>query len=221
MPRLFIGDRELKFISDITKELIKDVCGAVIFYYPISELKTVAHDIYNEAVQKVYDNPIEIDALVSANFHEATTVDTFGMDAQYKLEVFLQWRDLVEKGIDVNFGDFFSFSNNFYEITERQFIKNIYGMVDQRDGVRIVGTKARDGQFKAPLLGATDIADIDGKQEHFVQQRGFAENIDGKTNDVRELVRDGVLDLPDEGPREVSPRGDQNAKGSSFYDEDE
>lgn len=217
MPRLFIGDRELKFIADLTRELIKDVVGQKIFYYPISELKTLTHDVYNEAVKKVYDNPIEIDALVSANFHEATTVDNFGMDAQYELEVFLQWRDLVEKGIDVNYGDFFSFSNNFYEITERQFIKNIYGMVDQRDGVKIVGTKSRESQFKAPLLGATDINDIDGKQERFTQQRGLVENAEGPTNDVRELVRDGVLDGPEDGAREVSPAGDPNGKGSSFY----
>ena len=221
MPRLFVGDRELKFISDITKEYIKDINGAVIYYYPISELKTKTDELYNEAIQKVYDNPIKIDAIVSANFHEATTVGNFGMDANYKLEVFFQWRDLVDKGIDINFGDFFSYSNIFYEITERQFIKNIYGMADQRDGVKIVGTKARESQFKAPFLGPTDISDKDGKQEQFIQQRGFAENSEGPTNDVRDLVRDGILDLPEDGPREVSPRGDENNKGSSFYGDDD
>jgi hypothetical protein len=219
MPRLFVGDRELKFIADVTREFVKDVVGQKIYYYPISEAKTRVHDLYEEALQKVYDNPIAIDAIVDATFHEGTTIDTFGIDAAYRLEVFLQWRDLVEKGIDVCIGDFFSFSNNFYEITERQFIKNIYGMADQRDGVKVVGTKVRESQFKAPLIGATDIADTDGKREQFVQQRGFVENAEGPTNDVRELQRDGVLDQPLDGPREVSPRGDPNGKGSSFYDD--
>jgi hypothetical protein len=219
MPRLFVGDRELKFISDITKEYIKDVVGQKIYYYPISEAKTLTHELYEEALRKVYDNPIAIDAIVDANFHEGTTIGEFGLDAVYKLEVFFQWRDLVEKGIDVNIGDYFSFSNNFYEITERQFIKNIYGMADQRDGVKVVGTKVRESQFKAPLLGATDISDVDGKREQFVQQRGFVENAEGQTNDVRELQRDGILDKPDDGPREVSPKGDPSGKGSSFYDE--
>lgn len=219
MPRLFIGDRELKFIADITREYIKDVCGSVIYLYPISESKTLTHDVYLESLQKIYDNPIELDAIVSANFHEATTVNEFGMDAAYKIEVFVQWRDLVEKGIDVNFGDYFSFSSNFYEITERQFIGNIYGMADQRDGIRIVGTKVRESQFKAPLLGPTDISDVDGTQTSFIQQRGLVENAKGPTNDVRELVRDGVLDPPENGVREVSPRGDPNGKGSSFFDD--
>ena len=35
MARLFITPRELNFISDITKEIIKDVVGQKVYYYPI------------------------------------------------------------------------------------------------------------------------------------------------------------------------------------------
>lgn len=222
MARLFITPRELNFISDITKEIVKDVIGQKIYYYPISEIKTKTHNLYNEALKKVYDNPIIIDALVNNEFQTDTKIDKFGVDAQYKIEVYIQHRDLVEKGINVSIGDFFSFSDVFYEITERVFMRNIYGQAEHRDGVRIVGTKARQGLFDAPVLGPTDIryTDPDAVQETFVQQRGIETDSDNPNGDVRDLVKNGVLDNPLSGQREVSPRGDTTGAGSSFYDED-
>jgi len=35
MARLFITPREIDFISDITKEVIKDVVGQKIFFYKV------------------------------------------------------------------------------------------------------------------------------------------------------------------------------------------
>jgi hypothetical protein len=222
MARLFITPREYNFISDITKEIMKDVIGQKIIYYPISEIKTKTHELYNEAIKKVYDNPIIIDALVDNNFQTDTKIDKFGVDAQYKLEVYLQHRDLVEKGISVNIGDFFSFGENFYEITDRTFMRNMYGAPEHKDGVKLVGTKSRQGLFNAPVVGPTDISytDPDAVQNVFVQQRGRAENKEGVTGDVRDLVKNGVLDPPLTGPKEVSPVGDGTGAGPAFYDEE-
>lgn len=222
MPRLFITERELNFISDITKEYIKDIVGQVIYYYPVSELKTKAHDVYNEAFTKVFDQPIVLDALVDAIPQKETKIDSFGVDSQYQLEVFLQYRDLVSKGVNISIGDFFSFSDVFYEITELVSMRNIYGMPEHKDGVKLVGTKAREGQFKAKLLGPTDISnsDDDAVQRKFEQQRGYVENSNGPTNDVRDLVKQGVLDAPLTGPKETSERGakdDDSNHGSAFY----
>jgi hypothetical protein len=222
VARLFITPRELNFISDITKELIKDVVGQKIYYYAVSEIKTKTHNVYNESLKKVFDNPIEIEALVSSNFHSDTKVDQFGVDAQYRIEIYLQYRDIVEKGISPSIGDYFSFSFIFYEIAELNYMRNIYGMPEHIDGVKLVGTKVRQSQFSAATLGPTDIShtDEDAVQETFVQQRGLAENKEGITGDVRDLVRNGVLDPPLAGPREVSPLGDKTSAGSAFYDED-
>lgn len=221
MSRLFITDRELNFIADITREVIKDVIGQKVYYYPISELKTNTHLIYNEAIKKVFDNPIALDCLVDSNFQSDTKINAFGIDSQFKIEVYIQHRDLVEKGINVSIGDFFSFSDVFYEITERVFMRNIYGLPDHKDGVKMIGTKARSGQIEALTIGPTDIRrpDSDAVQKQFVQQRGFVENSEGPTGDVHDLVRNGTLDEPLSGPREVSPRGDPSGNGSSFYDE--
>ena len=222
MARLFITPRELNFISDITKELIKDVVGQKVYYYPVSEIKTKTHSVYNESTQKVFDNPIEIEALVSSNFHSDTKVDQFGVDAQYRIEIYVQYRDLLEKGISVSIGDYFSFSYIFYEISELNYMRNIYGLPDHIDGVKLIGTKVRQSQFDALTKGPTGMSftDEDAVQNVFVQQRGFEENRLGITGDVRDLVRNGVLDAPLEGPREVSPLGDKTGAGPGFYDED-
>lgn len=222
MARLFITPRELNFISDVTKEVIKDVIGQRVYYYPISEHKTKSHGVYNEALQKIYDNPIALDCLVDSNFQTDTKIDKFGVDAQFKVEVFLQYRDLIDKGINVNIGDFFSFSDIFYEVTERVFMRNIFGMPEHKDGVKLVGVKAREGLFVAPVVGPTDIGytDADAVQKEFIQQRGEAFDKNGEaTGDRRDLVDNGVLDKPLTGPKEVSEKGDSTGAGSSFYDE--
>jgi hypothetical protein len=223
MSRLFLTPRELNFISDITKELIKDVVGQRIFYYAINEHKTKIDGVYNEALRKVYDRPIALDCLVDSSFQIDTKIDQFGVDAQYKLEVFLQYRDLVEKGINVAIGDMFSFSDVFYEITEMVTMRTIYGMAEHKAGVKLVGTKSRAGQFVAPTIGPTDIArpDADAVQTVFHQQRGQESNAEGPTGDQRALQVETVLGDPITGAKEISPQGDTEHSGASaFFDED-
>lgn len=222
MARLFLTPREFNFISDITKELVKDVVGQKVYYYAVNENKTRADDVYNEATTKVFDGPIALDALVDSTFQGETKTDQFGVDPQYKIEAYVQWRDMVDKGIAVSVGDFFSFSDIFYEVTEATFMRNIYGMPEHRDGVKLIGIKARDGMFKAPLIGPTDISrpDADAVQTTFHQQRGQATNAEGVTGDVRELQSEAIVGLPITGAKEVSPKGDTEGSGhSSFYDE--
>lgn len=225
MSRLFITPRELNFISDITKEVIKDVIGQKIYYYPVSENKTQIHGVYEESMEKIFDGPIIIDALVDNNFQTDTKIDTFGVDKNYKIEVYIQHRDLVDKGIKISIGDFFSFSSVFYEITEHSFMRNIYGLPEHKDGIRLVGTRARESQFKVPVVGPTDImySDPDAVETEFEQQRGREENGEGKTGDFRELVKQNVLEPSITGPKQVSEQGaksDGSNHASSFYDED-
>lgn len=213
MARLFVTERELNFISDLSKELIKDIVGQKIYYYPISELKTKTHSIYNESLQKMFDNPIIIECLVDANFQQSTKIDKFGVDKQFALEVFIQYRDLVDKGIQVTIGDFFSFDEVFYEITETIIEKNLYGLPEHKNGVKIIGTRSRESLFHSPLKGPTDISntDDDAVQTDFEQQRGYAlDSLGNETGDKRDLRETGVLDAPIDGIRKIK---------KSFYDE--
>lgn len=224
MGRLYLTPREFNFISDITKELIKDVVGQKVYYYPINENKTRTDELYNEAQRKVFDGPIALDALVDTKFQADTKISNFGVDPQFKIEVYLQWRDLVDKNIAPSIGDFFSFSDVFYEVTEKVFMRNIYGMPEHKDGVKLIGTKARDTQFKATTIGPTDISrpEKDAVQVEFHQQRGEAVDEKGlPTGDVRDLQNPEVLDKPITGAKEVSPKAAEFDGDSSFYDEDD
>ena len=101
-------------------------------------------------------------------------------------------------------------------------MRNIYGMPEHKDGIKLVGVKAREGLFVAPIHGPTDIeyTDSDAVQTEFHQQRGDAYDSSGApTGDKRDLVSNGVLDKPLTGPKEVSEKGDPDSVGSAFYDE--
>jgi hypothetical protein len=221
MARLFITQREINFISDITKEVVKDVIGQKIYYYPICEIKTKSHDVYDEAIQKIFDSPIVLEVLVNNEFQKETAINKFGVDTDFSIEVYIQHRDMVEKGIGPAIGDYFSFSDIFYEITEYRAMRNIYGQPENIDGIKLIGTRVRESQFKALLQGpiGLEYTDPGALQHTFVQQRGFEENKEGATADVRDLVRNGVLDPPISGPREVSELGDATDAGNAFYDE--
>lgn len=203
---------------------MKDVGGFFITYYPISELKTRVHGVYNEAMEHVYDNPIVLDCIVDSHFQDETKTQAFGPDARFKIEVFVQYRDMVDKGIKACIGDFFSFSDIFYEVTDLVYVGNIFGLPEHRRGVKLTGMKARDSQFKAQLKGPTDIkyTDDDAVQKKFEQQRGLASNSSGPTGDVRDLIKENVLDAPLTGQREVSEKGtgeDNSTASPGFYDE--
>lgn len=221
MSRLFVTQREIDFISDITKELMKDVNAQAIYYYSISELKTKTHPVYDEAEKKIFDNPIKIDAFVDNIFEQDTKIDASGIDKDYKVEVFLQYRDLVERGIEVSLGDYFTYSSITYEITEKKRTRNIFGLAEYADGVRIVGAKARKDTIQLVLNGPTDIKynDADAVKDTFVQQRGVAETSEGETGDERALVKKGVIDAPLTGPKQVAKVADEHDR-NAFYGEE-
>lgn len=216
MARLFITPKEQYFIADITKELIKDVVGLKIYLYPVSEFKTLAHEVYREAMQKVFDHPIEIDAIIG-DIQATTTINTFGVENQYKIDVFVAWKDMVDRGIKLSIGDYFSHGDTFYEVTDLVYTHFIYGQPEWKDGVKISGHKVRESQFKAVIIGPTDISftDEDAVQTTFVQQRGREQNELGETGDKRDLVKQGILEPSITGPKKVTPKG-----GGGFYDED-
>ena len=99
MARLFITEREMNFINDIMKEVVKDVIGQKIYYYSISEIKSRVHDVYEEAPNKIFENPIELDALVKYSGQEVKT-GRFGSEEYYNIECYIQERDLLEKQIE-------------------------------------------------------------------------------------------------------------------------
>lgn len=210
----------MDFIHHITKEVIADVVGEVVYYFSVSREKSRVHDVYDEAIKKVFEDPIKLDALVDWQ-RAVPRADQFGTEQGRTLKVYIQSHDLITKGIEVREGDFISYGPQFYEITAAISMRNIYGRVEFTDGIELVCEEARASQFAAKVLGPTSEAfsDTDAIRETFVQQRGFSKNSEGPTGDKRELIERGVLEYPISKPREVSNRGDGTGT-NSFYNDD-
>ena len=220
MARLFITEREINLINDLAKEVVKDVIGQKVYYFAISEAKSRVHDVYEEAQDKIFENPIELDAIVKYEPQEIKT-DRFGSEEYVSIEAYVQSRDLIDKGIEVLEGDFFSYGEVFFEIIKSPDSSTLMGQIEYKGFTTLTGKQARKGQFLAKVFGPTseEHTDDDAVQRTFVQQRGLSSNRLGKTGDVRALVRKGVLEEPIDGAREVSSKGDSTNAGPAFYDE--
>lgn len=221
MARLFITPREQDLISDLTKEIVKDVMGQKIYYYRVMTEVTKVHDVYEEAVEKHFDTPISLDATVEWG-DQTTATNRFGSEQLYGVTAFVHYRDIIDKDIEINEGDYFSYGETFFEITSTVYLSEIYGEIEYKTGIQINGRQARKGLIDKDPIGPTDEGngDADAIQDTFVQQRGEEENELGITGDVRALQKQGKLDAPITGPKQVSPKGDDDDVSSSFYGDD-
>lgn len=221
MARLFITPREINFINDIAKEVIKDVIGQKIYLFQMSEIKSKVHDVYEESPDKVFETPIELDCLVKYSGAEVIT-NRYGSEKLFTIEAYIQARDLIDKGIEILEGDFISYGSVFYEITKAPNSEIIIGQIEHERFITISGRQSRKDLFVSKVFGPTSesYSDEDAVQETFVQQRGFEENRLGKTGDIRDLRKNGVLEAPITGPKEVSSKGDETNVGSSFYSDE-
>lgn len=220
MARLFITGREIDLISDLTREIIRDCVGQRIFYYSISREKSRVHDVYGEAIEKIFESPIELDALVEWNESEVVA-GTFGTEQVKTVTAHVHARDVINRELNIAEGDFFSFGPHFFEIVQATDSKIVYGQIDHPVGIKIIGKQTRASAFATAVLGPTgeQFADDDAVQKAFYQQRGLSDNKAGETADKRDLVDRGVLEpASPKDQREVTETGD--SKGTySFYDE--
>jgi hypothetical protein len=210
MARLFIGSKEQNFISDINRELVKDVIGQYIVYFPISMLQTRVHEVYEEAIEKIFENPIKLDVLAGQPTRSAKW-NAFGMEGDTSIELYIQTRDLVDKDISVTSGDFFVYGEEVYEILNAIDVDNIYGQVEYDKAVKVTGKLSRVGQFdietfKELLFKSKNFNDSQ-VQNKFVQQRGLPETEEGPTADKREIREHLGNDMAEialgDGPRKI------------------
>ena len=168
------------------------------------------HDVYEESVEKIFDAPVEIDARVEWNPSEKNT-DKFGHHATYNTSVYVHYRDVLDRGIQVREGDYFSYGDNFFEIVRINTDSLVYGQIEHLTGYVLMGKTARKGQIDVKAIGPTEenYTDSDAVQESFTQQRG-----DVNKGDKRQLVSDGILPEPVSGAKSVNKIV---AKNSSFY----
>ena len=215
MARLFIGQREADFISDITKEFIKDVAGQKIYYYTVREDLTNVNDLYEEAPEKVFNPPIELESLIEWQPSEVKTTK-FGQEQIKTLSVYLHPRDIIDRNLEIRDGDYFSYGEYFFEITSLVYDKIMFGQIERTTSIKLIGKQSRINHIKKKPIGPTseNYSDSDAIQTTFEQQRGRGET------DKRQLVSDGILEESITGPKKVAPDGSNrsiNGVGSSFY----
>jgi hypothetical protein len=217
MARLFVTPRELNFINDTTKEVIKDIVGQKVYYYRVRPEFTNIHDVYEESVNKIFDPPIEIECRVQYQPEEVRT-NKFGTEEFFSLEVWFHARDMIEKDILIKEGDFLNFDAMWFEVIKQTVDTIVYGQIEHSMGIKVMCKQARQGLIDIEPLGPTQEqwTDSNAVQDTFVQQRGFVMNKLGETADIRNLQKNDVLDAPISGPAEVSPLG---GISSAFYDE--
>jgi len=218
MARLFVGQREVDFFADITKELIKDVAGQKIYYYTVREDLSDVHDMYEESIEKIFNPPIEIEAAIEWQPSEVKTT-RFGTESVKTLTVYLHYRDLLDRGIDFKEGDYFSYGTYFFEATSIIYDKLIFGQIERVVSMKVTAKQTRIHHINKVPHGPKDeiFTDSDAIQTTFEQQRGVPDH------DIRRLQKDEVIEPPLSGPRKVAPDGtvkSVNGVGSSFYGED-
>ena len=196
-------------------------------------MKTNVDQIYEEAIEKIFNNPIKLDALVGQVERE-NSFDKFGIyQTSGKVEAFVQSRDLIDKNISLNIGDFFVYGQYTYEILNVVEVNNIFGQEDYSLSYVVTGNMVSSTQFDINVFNKlwSDAKDFKDKlgNKTFEQQRGITETtVNGETGDVRQ-VRERLGDQMapialSEGPRKIAPDNIEDTQvlpedGNSFYNE--
>ena len=120
---------------------------------------------------------------------------------------------MIDRSIKLEEGDYFSYGDNFFEITSIVYDKVIFGQVEHISGYTIKGKQARKGQINVKPIGPTEeiYTDPDGIKQTFEQQRG-----DATKGDKRALVDQGKVDNTTHVKQQVK----KDLTSSSFYGDD-
>ena len=146
-PPLFTGKKEKDFVKQVNDEIIERVVGQTIVYYPISLEHTNFHDVYGEAVDKNFLNPVRVYAMVKYESQNTTTTP-LGVDRIEKISVMFHKRRLTEdQDLFVREGDFIQYGNHLYEILSLTEPKWLFGQVDSKFEIGASCVRARESLF--------------------------------------------------------------------------
>ena len=191
MARLFATEQDQQFFNDLTKEFIKDVLGFFVYVFPVSSEKTATNELYDEAIDKVFENPIRIDCIPDQP-ERSRKMGIHGIDNASTLKIYVQPRDLIDKNIKLYTGDFLLFGDEMYEIDTVVDSMNIYGRPEHKSTITLECHLARTGQidldiFKQMIFDSKHWKDSQVLKK-FEQQRGYSETEEhGETGDVRQV----------------------------------
>ena len=149
-PPLFLGKKERDLVKQVNDELVENVIGQAILYYPIDMDRTNFHDMYGEAVEKTYLSPIRVYALIKFDEEATSYMEGMGIDADSKITVNFHRRRLTEdQDLYVREGDFILYGKTYYEIVKLSEPRKLFGQVNHTFEISAICKRARKGLFDA------------------------------------------------------------------------
>ena len=148
-PPLFTGKREKDLVKQVNDEVVERVVGQQILYFPISLEHTNYNDIYGEAIEKTFMDPIRVYAMVKYT-SQTTKTTNLGIDRIEKITVNFHKRRLTEdQDLFVREGDFVLYGDRYYEILTLEEPKWLFGQPESSFEIIANCTRAREGLFDA------------------------------------------------------------------------
>ena len=151
---LFRSERDIEFVKRINKELIEKVIGEKVTYYAISKQYSETN-FYGESLEKVFDPPVEIYALVEWQDQEVTTTE-YGQDIVYNLRVSVMKDHLERINSKPYEGDMIDYDEKKFEIIKIQIPSQIFGKAGQDIGYILTCQSVRESSFKVTISGTVD-----------------------------------------------------------------
>ena len=147
---LFTGKKERDLVKQVNDELIEQVIGQQILYYPIRVESTNFHDLYGEAIRKTFLPPIRVYALVNFGGSQTSFMGNVGIDRDSSITINFHKRRLTEdQDLFVRVGDFVSYGDIYYEIVSLAEPKQLFGQIDHKFEIIASCVRAREGLFDA------------------------------------------------------------------------
>ena len=111
---IFGSQRDFNLFVGINRELLSDVIEQDILYYKIS-LENTQANIYGEAPDKIFWNPVKLNCLITRG-DQVVTVDEFGPDLTRDASFAFLREDLVQSNVVPEVGDIIMWHENYYEL---------------------------------------------------------------------------------------------------------
>jgi len=112
---LFGSQKDFNVLSThISREILKDIVEQEIGYYKLSLNDTQAN-LYGEALNKVYFNPVKLNCLITRG-DQIVNVDEFGPDLGREASFAFIRQDLVDADTVPEVGDIVMWHEDYYEV---------------------------------------------------------------------------------------------------------
>ena len=111
---LFGSQKDFNVLTRIGRELLKDIVEQEIGYYKLSLIDTQSN-IYGEATDKVFLDPVKLNCLITRG-DQVVTTDDMGPDLNREASFAFLRKDLETSVVVPEVGDIINWQENFYEV---------------------------------------------------------------------------------------------------------